>query len=169
MKLRRIAVVAVVAFVFAFAGCGDDASSASIPDGAHEVSGGCGTTVLYTGGTEDWTSGANGPIGLVQATSTEGNVVAFLFADPLRAGEPENPANKILWVVKKPRGGTDLVITGHPLDADAPTVSQREAPDSSPGEIYPSIVNVPSPGCWQFTLQWNGNTDTIELPYTQGS
>ena len=106
---------------------------------------------------------------LVQATSTEGNVVAFLFVDPLRAGEPENPANKILWVVKKPRGGTDLVINGHPLDADAPAVPQSEAADSSPGEIYPSIVNVPSPGCWQFTLQWNGNTDTIELPYTEGS
>ncbi len=58
--------------------------------------------MLYTGGKEDWTSGANGLSDLVQATSNEGNVVAFLFANPLRAGEPENPANKILWVVKEP-------------------------------------------------------------------
>lgn len=168
MKRRRVALVVVV--LLAFAGCRDDGgTSGAIPDGAHEVSGGCGTTVLYTGGREDWTSGANGPVDLVQATSNEGNVVAFLFASPLRAGEPENPANKILWVVKEPRNGSDLVISGHPLDADAPTVAQSELADSSPGEIYPSIVNVPSSGCWQFSLRWNGNTDSIELPYTQGS
>ena len=95
--------------------------------------------------------------------------MAFLFGHPLRAGEPENPANKILWVVKQPRDGADLDLTGHPLGATTPTVSQHEAADSSPGAIYPSIVNVPSAGCWQFTLSWNGNTDTIELPYTQGS
>jgi hypothetical protein len=105
----------------------------------------------------------------VQATGHDGNAVAFLFAHPLRAGEPENPANKILWVVKEPRGVSDLVITAHPLDAAAPTVHQSEAADSSPGEIYPSIVNVPEPGCWAFTLEWNGNKDTIELPYTRGS
>ena len=127
-------------------------------------------TALYTGASEDWTSPAARP----DATScrrrlTTATRSAFLFAHPLRAGEPENPANKILWVVKEPRGVSDLVITAHPLDAAAPTVHQSEAADSSPGEIYPSIVNVPEPGCWAFTLEWNGNKDTIELPYTQGS
>ena len=125
--------------------------------------------MLYTGGSEDWTAAANGPSDLVQATSDEGNAVAFLFAHPLRAGEPENPANKILWVMKEPRGVSDLVITAHPLDAAAPSVHQSEAADSSPGEIYPSIVNVPSAGCWRFTLEWNGNRDSIDLPYTEGS
>jgi hypothetical protein len=165
VKGRRLALVAVL--LLACAGCGDDASSASLPEGARSVSGGCGSTELYEGGSESWAT--TGPRDLVQATSHDGNAVAFLFADPLRAGEPENPANKILWVVKEPRDGADLVITGHPLDADAPTVAQSEAADSSPGEIYPSIVNVPSSGCWKFTLQWNGNTDTIELPYAEGS
>ena len=37
--------------------------------------------------------------------------------------------------------------------------------DSSPGEIYPSIVDVPSPGCWHFTLSWAGHHDEIDLLY----
>ena len=168
--MKRALVVA--AALVLIAACGDDSGSgnvAGVPVGAHQVGGGCGTTPLYTGASEAWTSSAQGPTDLVQATGHDGNAVAFLFAHPLRAGEPENPANKILWVVKEPRGVSDLVITAHPLDAAAPTVHQSEAADSSPGEIYPSIVNVPEPGCWAFTLEWNGNKDTIELPYTQGS
>ncbi len=165
--MKRAFVVAAVLLLIA--ACSDDSGSdgAAIPAGAHEVDGGCGATVLYTGASEDWTASAGGPTDLVQATSHDGNAVAFLFGNPLRAGEPENPANKILWVVKQPRGVSDLDITGHPLDADQPTVSQSEAADSSPGEIYPSIVNVPSAGCWHFTLEWNGNTDSIDLPYAE--
>ena len=168
--MKRAFVVA--AALLLLAACGDDSGSgngAAIPSGAHAVSGGCGSTALYTGASEAWTAQAAGPVDLVQATSHDGNAVAYLFGQPLRSGEPENPANKILWVMKEPRGVSDLVITGHPLDAAAPTVHQSEAADSSPGEIYPSIVNVPEPGCWAFTLEWNGNKDTIELPYTQGS
>ena len=100
----------------------------------------------------------------------DGNAVAFLFAHPLRAGEPENPANKILWVVKEPRGVSDLVITAHPLDAAAPTVHQSEAADSSPGEIYPSIVNVPAAGMLGASPSNGTATRTsIDLPYTEGS
>ena len=168
--MKRALVFAVALLLFA--ACGDDSgsgNSAAIPAGAQRVGGGCGTTALYTGASEAWTSAAQGPTALVQATGHDGNAVAFLFAHPLRAGEPENPANKILWVVKEPRGVSDLVITAHPLEAGAPTVHHSEVADSGPGEIYPSIVNVPEPGCWAFTLEWNGNKDTIELPYTQGS
>ena len=73
--------------------------------------------MLYTGASEAFTAPAAGPVDLVQATGHDGNAVAFLFGNPLRAGEPENPANKILWVMREPRGVSDLVITGHPLDA----------------------------------------------------
>jgi len=147
--------------------CAACSGASSVPPGARSVSGGCGPTALYQGGSETWARA--GPSGLVQATSHDGNAVAFLFAHPLRAGEPDNPANKILWVVKQPRDGADLDITGHPLGATAPTVAQHVAADSGPGEIYPSIVNVPRAGCWQFTLSWNGHADTIELPYSQAS
>ena len=168
--MKRALVLA--AALLLIAACGDDSGSgtaAEVPAGANEGGGGCGITARHTRDSGRWTSSSGGSTDLVQATGHEGNAVAFLFAHPLRAGEPENPANKILWVVKEPRGVSDLVISAHPLDAAAPTVHQSEAADSSPGEIYPSIVNVPESGCWAFTLEWNGNKDTIELPYTQGS
>ena len=47
----------------------------------------------------------------------------------------------------------------------APAVELREPANSGPGEIYPSFVDVPLPGCWTFTLRWHGHTDTIDLPY----
>jgi hypothetical protein len=48
-----------------------------------------------------------------------------------------------------------------------PVVSSTWPADSSPGEIYPSEIEVPAPGCWQFTLSWNGHTDTIDLWYVR--
>jgi hypothetical protein len=171
--MRRASVRGAVALLLLLlVACGDDSGAghaSALPPGAKKVDGGCGTTQLYSGASEGWTQQAAGPTGLVQATGHDGNAVAFLFGHPLRAGEPVNPANKILWVMKEPRGTSDLVITAHPLGTSAPTIHQREAPDSFPGEIYPSIVNVPEAGCWAFTLEWNGNKDTIELPYTTGS
>jgi hypothetical protein len=136
-----------------------------MPPGASPVGGGCGTTPLYRGASPAWTRSAGGPAELVQATGHNGDVAAYLFGYPLRAGHPQDRANKILWVVRQPRDGSDLTISGHPLGASVPAVSQQQPPDSSPGEIYPSIVDVPGTGCWQFVLQWHGHEDTVELPY----
>jgi len=36
-----------------------------------------------------------------------------------------------------------------------------------PPPIYPSEIVVPSPGCWRFTLSWNGHTDTLDLRYVR--
>jgi hypothetical protein len=29
----------------------------------------------------------------------------------------------------------------------------------------PSIVNLPTPGCWRLTLGWAGQVDTLDLRY----
>jgi hypothetical protein len=29
----------------------------------------------------------------------------------------------------------------------------------------PSIINLPVPGCWRFTLRWSGQIDTTDLAY----
>ena len=136
-----------------------------VPTGATRVAGGCGATQLYKGASPAWTASAGPPTSLVQGLARAGEATAFIFGYPLRAGHPENPDNKILWVVRQPRNGAELVLSGHPLDRAAPTVEVHEPADSSPGEIYPSIVDVPSPGCWQFTLRWGPHRDIIELPY----
>jgi hypothetical protein len=75
------------------------------------------------------------------------NAVAYLFASQLVANgqRPDGSANKILWVAQN---GTDFVIQGHPLGSLSPvvTVSSQDGP---------SLVDVPSPGCWSFQLTWS--------------
>ena len=31
----------------------------------------------------------------------------------------------------------------------------------------PSVVNLPSPGCWRLTLSWSGRVDSLDLRYQQ--
>ncbi|MGH9062738.1 MAG: hypothetical protein ACRD0L_01950 [Acidimicrobiales bacterium] len=122
---------------------------------------GCGSTPLRRGHPPSWTASAHPPTELRYALSEEGNAVGFLFSDPLVAGT----SNKILWVVRQPRGGQPLHVTAHPVGSSRPVVTMSFPDDSSPGFIYPSIDDVPSPGCWQFTLTWNGSRATLDLPY----
>jgi hypothetical protein len=93
------------------------------------------------------------------------SAAGFLFGYPLRAGHPENPSNKILWVVGMPRNGSPLEIQVHPLNAAEPSVTVTQPANSSPGEIYPSIVDVPKPGCWHFDLAWSGHQASVDLMY----
>jgi hypothetical protein len=76
-----------------------------------------------------------------------------------------NPANKILWIVREPRDGQPLTLTLRRTDGTGEAVIHREPADSSPGEIYPSIVDVPSAGCWIVTAEWSGHRATLELAW----
>jgi hypothetical protein len=67
--------------------------------------------------------------------------------------------------MRRARHGSPLGISATPLHASAPVIRSSWPADSSPGEIYPSSVNVPTPGCWQLTLRWAGHTDLIDLLY----
>ncbi|HEV2012953.1 MAG TPA: hypothetical protein VGR77_03590 [Candidatus Dormibacteraeota bacterium] len=129
---------------------------------------GCGSTAVLRGGIPGWldaAGGHNNPNSLRYVIAHPPLVAGFLFSDPLRAGHPENPSNKILWVVRTPRDGSQLIIDGHPLGAALPTVREARPADSSPGEIYPDGVDVPSAGCWQFELRWATSHVQVELNY----
>jgi hypothetical protein len=134
--------------------------------GAAYVSGGCGTSPLLLGAAPGWASSANPPR-IQYALAERGQVAGFLFGYPLMAGNPQPYSDKILWVVASSRDGMPLQLTGHLLGAAGPVVSSTWPADSEPGEIYPSEIVVPSPGCWQFTLSWNGHTDTVDLWYVR--
>jgi len=94
-----------------------------------------------------------------------GMIAGFLFADPLRHGHPENPANKVLWVVNGPRNGSPLRVELRPIGEATPVVTDSFPADSFPGEIYPSIVEVPSAGCWHATFSWAGHTAELDLSF----
>jgi len=174
-----LVVTATSAAVVLLAGCTDDAlpqgttsspapaaaeRSASQPPGPSLMT--CGSTSPETRPPEWAVTDAGVPGDIPTAVSKNGLVSATIFANPLHApARPSGAANKILWVVKLPREGLPLTITATPLDHNGPAVTIIEPADSGPGEIYPSVVDVPTPGCWQLNLQWAGNHDIIELLY----
>jgi hypothetical protein len=127
----------------------------------------CGSTTVVQGSIPPWLDKAgshNNPPGLPYVIAHPEVAAGFLFAHPLRTGHPENPANKILWVVRMPRTGP-LTIDGHPLGAPMPMVHVILPANSGPGEIYPSFVDVPTAGCWQFDLRWATSHTQVELNY----
>ena len=127
---------------------------------------GCGVTAVRSGGgLPSWTSNANPPGGVPYAISTGGDVVAILFGYPLRSGHPTSQSNKILWIMHHSRDHQSLVLAARPLHRTSPTVRIVRPADSGPGEIYPSIVDVPFAGCWHMTLAWNHHRAALDLRY----
>jgi len=172
----RLRIVAVIAVTLVAAGCtGDDrppgaapapppSTGQPVPTGSSPP--GCGQTPVRVGGLPAWTAPAGPPASLPYVVSAEGNLVGVLFGAPLQApAATTGRTNKILWIVREARGGQPLMLTAHRIDGPGSEVATTEEADSSPGEIYPSIVDVPVPGCWHVTARWNGNTATVDLQY----
>ena len=168
-QVRKLMATCVAAMVAA--GCSSQTSSSTpstSPPATIQAVGSCGSTPILKGSTPAWLDDAgahNNPDVLPYVIASPPQAAGFLFAQPLRAGHPENPANKILWVVRQPRNGKSLEITGHPVDATSPSIDELESPNSGPGQIYPSIVDVPQSGCWHFDLFWAGNKASVDLLY----
>ena len=131
---------------------------------ASVVAGGCGTTSLYLGGLPSWADSAGVPGPTRYVMSHEGNLVGVFFGENLVApARTQGPQNKILWISSVPRDGSALTLTLTPPGGAPVTVTQPA--NSSPGEIYPSIVDVPSIGCWSVVAEWAGHRATLELSY----
>jgi len=131
------------------------------PTGAQVLTGGCGTTEIYKGGSlPDWAL-VNAPQGPPYVIATPGRAVGYLFSYPMKAGLDAD--TKILWYVATPRGAMPLEAQGHPLGAISPTAQFSKAADSGPGEIFPTSPTVPTAGCWHFTLTWRGGEDKVEV------
>ena len=139
-------------------------TSSAVPTTSPRGSGeGCGSSRAGRGAPPTWAEG--GPTGLRYVTAAQGDVIGFLFADPLVAPPGRTAySNKILWIVRLPRQGSALVLDGM-LPGSGSHVHVERPAGSGPGEIYPSIIDVPVPGCWHFTLVWAGHTDDVDLLY----
>jgi hypothetical protein len=172
MVVRGVWAALAFTSVLAVAGCtaggatppasGPTADGVAAAPSGSTVPGGCGGTPIRVGPAPDWAVGAVVMTGRY-VMSAEGNLIGVF--GQLRAGHPEDPANKVLWVVREPRGGAPLRLTLRPAEATAPQVTVEQPANSWPGEIYPSIVDVPTPGCWQVVAEWNGNRATLDLLY----
>ena len=153
-----VAVVAAVTVGVLSAGRSDQVAS---PPGSPVAVSTCGP--LKTGPLPDWAlSGFSDPTETPPfARSASGDLVAIVFGNPLRADpSAQGPQNKILWVTRTPPQATDqLTITARLENSDQVTeIDLHQAPG-------PSIVDVPTPGCWLMQLRWGEHTDTIALRY----
>ena len=134
------------------------------------TAGACASAVVY-GSLPVWArSGFQPPSqAMPYVLGARGDIVAVLWArhDPLVTPTPPDRANKILWVSKLPLSGeSSLQITAQRLVGGTPVGPvQRRTVDGGPG---PSIIDMPTAGCWQFTLRWSGHADTVDLPYAAG-
>jgi hypothetical protein len=66
-------------------------------------------------------------------------------------------------VVRAPREGHPLLIDATSATTPSRTVHLREEADSGPGEIYPSYVDLPTPGCWHLALRWGAHRATVDV------
>jgi len=100
------------------------------------------------------------PTGLPWALSDSGKSVAYLFARQLVAGNTreDGTSNKVLWVTK---GNGPARISARLLDANVPDVEIRGQVTN--GNQTPTLVDLPSPGCWTFDLAWGRTKDRIQL------
>jgi hypothetical protein len=130
----------------------------------HTFGGGCLGTVLTDAEAPVWSQGgwsqAKGTSWPVPwALGTGGDAVAFLFTTRLVAGpSPRSDGssnNKVGWVAK---GAFNFIVQRWQPGQSQPVV---EVPGA------PSIVDVPTPGCWTFRLVWGppaaGHTSIINL------
>lgn len=134
-------------------------ASASPRQGAQIMPNSCGQTPIYKGAIPNWASD-NAPATLPYVIATPDIAMGYLFSYPLRSG-PDG--NKILWYVRLPRDSQSLTGEGHPIGSPTPVARFSKQADSGPGEIYPSGPAVSLPGCWHFTLTWNGHSAAVDL------
>jgi len=96
--------------------------------------------------------------------SKRGDMVAVLFGYPMMEprDEPKDGNNKILWVSK----------TGLSMTVDAQLVGTSQIVHLGDVPVGPSIVDMPTAGCWHMTLHLSGDqgqwTDTLDVVYCKG-
>jgi hypothetical protein len=149
MSLRSL-VAACVLMLLLTAACSQSPGKASARPTPSFIAttGGCAGTVLTNSEPPLWAQGGwthtNGtPWPVPWTAAASGQAVAFVFAGRLVAGPSprvDGSSNKVLWVLRDP---VQFVVEGRPSGESTPVVT-------IPGG--PSIVDVPTPGCWTFRL-----------------
>ncbi len=157
---------AIVVVSLLLASCGES-NQASTQRAVASAPARCVPAAVHNGAPPRWTAAAwsdSSPGFRVPYSLASGHTAAaFFFASKLRAGHPSNPSNKVLWIVRYPRNGHPLEITAR-LGRDPAEVVRISRPaDSSPGEIHPSDVDLPSPGCWHLQLTWGSHRANLDI------
>jgi hypothetical protein len=96
-----------------------------------------------------------------------GEIAALVFGFPLVVPPSTARTNKILWVSRQATTADRLDISAQQMDGATPVGDPvKQSVAGGPG---PSIVDLPTAGCWRFTLSWADRTDSLDLEYAAGS
>lgn len=171
IRLAAVAVVAALVAGGAFYLARPDNSTTGAPSPTPAptggtpvpVAGGCGGTQVFAG------PGPDANLGLsdnpwAAATPTSAGIVAYFWYPPpdvLFATDPSGDSPKVLWVSHAQAG--QLSVSAHPLGASAPVVRFTFGAATSPPGNYPSLVALPSAGCWHFDLSIGATRAAMDL------
>jgi hypothetical protein len=101
---------------------------------------------------------------LPHVVGASADIVAILWGSPLTSPPRGHVSNKILWVSRVATDpGSNLRIAAQRMAGSRSLGGPvARVVTGGPG---PSIVNLPSPGCWRLTLRWSGRIDSLDLQY----
>lgn len=153
----------IVATVFGFMGVVGAIATLSSPETVAAVSACPQSRVFYTlhPDREAFSLPSKIPWIATSASSSRGAGFLFYYGATMFRNRPERAiittngkvdalvGTKILWWIQN--GGSRLVVTGKQLDGT--DSFRQDVPALAPGAVsYPSIISVPTPGCWELTL-----------------
>jgi hypothetical protein len=98
------------------------------------------------------------------AIGRRGRIAGLIFGYPLSSPPDARRANKILWVERQP-SNAPTALRIHAQRMHGVVAVGKPVPRVVTGGPGPSIINLPAPGCWRFTLTWSGRSDTLDLVY----
>jgi len=121
----------------------------------------CQTTPIYRGGTNQ--SGL-ADIPWVQAKPSSSGIKGYLFFAGTGASSnyrflhtgsryPDGSTTKVLWEITNPQASDTIEVVGRKLSGGSEVFRQSFPGAASPAGDYPSIVNVPTAGCWRLDLK----------------
>lgn len=83
---------------------------------------------------------------------------------PVGGRAAEGRTTKILWVISR-NAGTSLSVTGTDLNSGS-SFSDEFLQASSPAGHFPSVIELPKPGCWQLALTTGGTKGSVTFEST---
>jgi hypothetical protein len=93
--------------------------------------------------------------------SEHGDLIAVLFNyPPVSATEP-GQGTKILWKSRLPQEPMQPLRIEATLDGSTTTLIRE-----IPGGAGPSLVQLPTAGCWRLALSWSGHQDRMTLQFS---
>ncbi|MHC5904928.1 hypothetical protein ACVNF4_13645 [Streptomyces sp. S6] len=98
----------------------------------------------------------------------KGEIVAVLFGYPYHAPAAKGRENKILWVAKDSEDSAGMGPDRKLIIKASLAGTKEVVTRSISGGPGPSLVDMPKPGCWKFSLSWPGHSDSLDVEYLAG-